>query len=347
MLLKLTSEEKKKIEKNVYFVVNNSFIDRLFQEYIGLPLVSKLHFSITPNIVTLTGFFPFILCACISVHSLLMHHEVTLSTKLVPLFVAFAFFCDNLDGNLARTTGRVTLLGEVLDHGLDYVVASFQAFVAVLVYQRNSYTQVAIVLGFVQHVFIFIHTRHYLSGIMLFKSIGPFEANILFIAVTTYLSFNKNRFFFFDHLDKFFAAAVLLTVLEVYLDLKVLLKELKDKGKTQIVVALYKKTCVVSFLSFFMFTFDSTPTQTLLSFLVMTAIGFTVIFYLILMKSTDDNKGRIAKDERILTTSLLLLLNILVVKNSYSWYSGLKLFTIGLNVIEHIFLLKQLYKYKL
>ncbi len=119
-----------------------------------LPYIAKMSF-ITPNVVTITSFILFII-GSLSLFVQYPFHLVT-STILLPL----AFLGDDLDGQLARYTGRSSEIGDYLDKTFDVMkifIITISLSIATYTHTHNS---IYIFLGFI--ACFFFNYRYYLK----------------------------------------------------------------------------------------------------------------------------------------------------------------------------------------
>lgn len=101
-----------------YRCEDHSILLRVLKEPVFMPLVRAVPQGITPNQVTVAGH----VAIWLSFAFVLMTPAAN-STLCTALALAHAFYVvsDCIDGMLARHSGRMSRLGELLDHGLDSV----------------------------------------------------------------------------------------------------------------------------------------------------------------------------------------------------------------------------------
>lgn len=98
-----------------YRAEDHSLLMPIFGRKVVAPLVSLLPPSLHPNVLTLLGFA---CCLASSALTLLANNSAPVRLSVVIGFWLYVL-CDNLDGAHARRTQQTSLLGEMLDHGLD------------------------------------------------------------------------------------------------------------------------------------------------------------------------------------------------------------------------------------
>lgn len=99
-----------------YRCEDHSILLRVLKEPVFMPLVRAVPAAITPNQVTVAGH----VAVWLSFAFVLTTPSAT-AALCVALAAAYAFYVisDCIDGMLARHSGRMSRLGELLDHGLD------------------------------------------------------------------------------------------------------------------------------------------------------------------------------------------------------------------------------------
>lgn len=86
-------------------------LDAIIYSYLVEPVAAKLC-GVPPNVVTIVGF----LTSLVSCYHALRHdNQVALGTFLI----LFRYYCDCLDGSIARGCGTGSKLGSILDHTCD------------------------------------------------------------------------------------------------------------------------------------------------------------------------------------------------------------------------------------
>lgn len=99
-----------------YKCEDHSILLRVLKEPLFMPLVRALPATITPNQVTVSGHVAIWLS-----FAWVLSRPSAPTALCAALAVAYAFYVvsDCIDGMLARHSGRMSRLGELLDHGLD------------------------------------------------------------------------------------------------------------------------------------------------------------------------------------------------------------------------------------
>ena len=118
-------------------------LDSVIYTFLVEPLATKLC-GVSPNVVTLLG----LLTACIiSYHSI--HHDGQYVIGV--LLVMFRFYCDCLDGSMARACGTGSKFGSIFDHTCDMI---FTTLVCVIYWYKISQSSTATTFQYVCGVFL-------------------------------------------------------------------------------------------------------------------------------------------------------------------------------------------------
>ena len=130
-----------------------------------LPLAVRIPF-LTPNIVTLVSFTSFTLGSIF----LLLPYPLK---AIGGLMIVAGYIGDDLDGQLARTTKKYSIIGDYLDKVLDIVKIFVITFFAGLSVYLTSGNVLFIVLGFISAFFFML--RYYIKLETMFSSISRDE----------------------------------------------------------------------------------------------------------------------------------------------------------------------------
>lgn len=93
-----------------------------------------IKYNITANQITLVRFyFMFVI----------YHYLINTNEYIMPIFFSFLFYLfDCLDGHLARKTNSITVLGDLLDHGTDFI---FFIIIVYFIYKNKYYKLIVLV----------------------------------------------------------------------------------------------------------------------------------------------------------------------------------------------------------
>lgn len=126
----MTAEPPSTRETSAYRSEDRSILLPYFKRFCVEPLLPLLPTTLSPNAITWAGLVG-------NLSSLLILHWFRPASGGIFLItialVWFYIWCDNADGAHARRTGRASIFGEVLDHGLDLVNAAVVIYITAFV----------------------------------------------------------------------------------------------------------------------------------------------------------------------------------------------------------------------
>lgn len=182
-LFLFTIEEQEALKKYKYCGQDNGIVYNYFFSPLCNRLVKFCPYWLAPNIITLTGFM-FTLAATLTLFICFGTEFEGKVDSWWCYFTAFCFFMsrlmDELDGKQARRTGNSSVLGMLMDHGVDSYAALLLQFKILKLMQ----------FGYSWHTFVFIVwseftffctilNEYYTGKFTLAEISGPGEGSIL------------------------------------------------------------------------------------------------------------------------------------------------------------------------
>lgn len=203
----LNSTQINNLYQYKYSSNDNSLYTKLFSSTIN-KIPTYLNPQLTPNLISLIGFMFQISAYLISKYYL--NYKINFYISYFLIFICYNcyMFCDSLDGAVARYHNKSSVLGELVDHGLDSIGAGLIMLTITNLMNSNWITKN--ILLFVCLIMFNLSHFEALNKKLSFGIIGPFES-IYFLMLLPII----NPFLYIPYLNK-----ILLYIIITYYGIK-------------------------------------------------------------------------------------------------------------------------------